>query len=576
MNLAPELRHKILHMLGPVDLVCYSRVSEEAHADVLDKAYLIPILFAQALKTVEEIEGDKTELLKKIAEAQVLCGEISEAKKTIKETYCEVEILMKIAQKLAESEDFSGAEETLDEAIAAANRIHPQMKASALRNIAKMQSGDRAKATFALAVVAANEMRNTIKKNEALKMIAIVQAESGDLRGAKETANGIRDWLTKEEALRAIAIAQAESGDINGAKETVELLSLKVSALKEIARIQTRRNDIKGAKETANQIPSLKDEVFGEIAEAQVQNEDIRGAKETVGEIALDMLSKALALKKIAQAESGEEARETFRQAIRAANQIEEFFSVNAVVLRRIAKAQAESGDVPGAKETLSQARAFANEMQNGSGKVSVLCQIAQTQVDCGELNDLFAPAIAVAEQMENGVEKAKAFKEIVDYLVEEEEISRVIEIAKKIENADYLKTDLIKSLANKGEITGAKAIAKQIKDQFTRENGLVEIAKTQNGSEAKETAEQIHDAVIKGRAYMEIAKAQAQREEISEAKETVQWIGMDHLKDEALRVIAQNEEISPGKETVKQIQRPYSKVLALVEMAHRSISSRT
>lgn len=161
---------------------------------------------------------------------------------------------------------------------------------------------------------------NGFWKNNELSTIAIFQVKNGDLEGAKETLklalrtiNQIPAEKDKDLAMDGIAEIQADAGDIAGAKKTtakVQDPNYKCADLTVIAENQVKAGDIEGAKASlasALTITELihdtyyKDKSIAQraIVEAQVKADDIPGAQ-TTADLIQDADLKSEALKTIA------------------------------------------------------------------------------------------------------------------------------------------------------------------------------------------------------------------------------------------------------------------------------------
>jgi hypothetical protein len=120
-----------------------------------------------------------------------------------------------------------------------------------------------------------------------LREIAVVQAERGDVAGAKKTVWLIDDKWSQMLGLRDIAMIQAEHKDLAGAKKTIWLMGDKRTetlALRDLAVIQAEQRDIAGAKKTVWLMGSKSAEASAlrEIAAIQAARGDVAGAKKTV------------------------------------------------------------------------------------------------------------------------------------------------------------------------------------------------------------------------------------------------------------------------------------------------------
>ena len=88
-------------------------------------------------------------------------------------------------------------------------------------------------------------------ESSGLREIAAIQAERGDVGGAKKTVWLIDDKWSQIWGLRDIAMIQAEHKDVAGAKKTIWLMGNKgaeAAALRDLAVIQAEQRDVAGRK----------------------------------------------------------------------------------------------------------------------------------------------------------------------------------------------------------------------------------------------------------------------------------------------------------------------------------------
>ncbi|MCI0539710.1 MAG: hypothetical protein L0Z50_31260, partial [Verrucomicrobiales bacterium] len=123
-----------------------------------------------------------------------------------------------------------------------------------LREIAMLQVelGDVTEAVKTAKII---EKHDVLGPSYTLKSIAVAQASKGDFPGARQTANAIeRDDVNHRVALRRIAtaeaVATAKAGNIGDALRAAATLSDCDEALQEIANLQAAKGDIPGARDT--------------------------------------------------------------------------------------------------------------------------------------------------------------------------------------------------------------------------------------------------------------------------------------------------------------------------------------
>jgi hypothetical protein len=250
------------------------------------------------------------------------------------------------------------------------------------------------------ALAATDKIDDPRLKAQVLDMIAMTQAESGDTAGAKQSAEGIvvnasEDAATadaelgwKKDAYAAIAGGEAGRGDIDGAQATVASIidpDTKSLAYEYIAQALARKGDIAGAKRFAA-LATGTDQTRADraIAAALATTGNFEEAKAIAGSLD-DDYEKVQALTAIAQAQAkagdSSAAKQTIELARAAAANVGDYLAsatwgaiamalvkagdldgANSLrkidevrIARDIAVAQADLGDIAGAKQTIAQ-----------------------------------------------------------------------------------------------------------------------------------------------------------------------------------------------------------------------------
>jgi hypothetical protein len=260
--------------------------------------------------------------------------------------------------------------------------------------------GVTSRSVLADALAAANQIDDDSLKAQTLDLIATAQAQTGDAAGAKQTADAIvvntagdsagadteAGW--KRDAYAAIAGGQAGSGDIAGARATVASIDdaeTRDLAYQYIAQALARKGEISGAKRFAAHASGTyqtRADVTIAVAEANAGRVDDAMAIATSMDDAYQQV-QALALIAQAQAKAGDAtgARHTIELAKVAAGTVYDYLAsttygaiatalvkagdldgANALrkiddqcITREIAIAQADAGDINGARATLEQ-----------------------------------------------------------------------------------------------------------------------------------------------------------------------------------------------------------------------------
>ena len=131
--------------------------------------------------------------------------------------------------------------------------------------LAQAKAGKRtaAEMTSQEALLIAAGIYNEIDKDKAFEAIAELQAKTGEVKRAVETASDVKNDYRKVHALLGIAKAQAKAGDQQGAQTTfgkaIEIASSlknKHFALADIAEARAEARDVQGALNTSVLLPS--------------------------------------------------------------------------------------------------------------------------------------------------------------------------------------------------------------------------------------------------------------------------------------------------------------------------------
>ena len=213
----------------------------------------------------------------------------------------------------------------------------------------------------ATAVKTADQIEDTQARHKALEHFVIETTYWDDVPVALKAAEQISDEATRDSLRNTIARIQAESGDITAALQTVNLLQdqgLKDNALATIARVQLKTGDIAAAQQTTGQIvfAGLRDRSLVAIAEAQASLSAVLAAKATAELLSTEAeICGGMAAIAVVQAKSGDPAgaHATFAQAMERAARIGDITSQRNAHIR-ILRAQAKTGDMAGAMQTLA------------------------------------------------------------------------------------------------------------------------------------------------------------------------------------------------------------------------------
>jgi len=350
--------------------------------------------------------------------------------------------------------------------------------------------------------------------------IAIMQARSGDLEGAKRTASGIENVRLKLIAFCRAAIMLASVDQTASAKKAI------VFAKEVTAGIEEASADRSFAE--------------AEMVPAHVAAGEFAAAMRTTAAMH-DLFDRAHAYCCIAygQAKAGNTAasKEAIGLAKQAATGIrgkEE----NVQFLCSVAKVEAELGDMEAAEEAFGLAKDAASMPADSPdtmglqvlAKASTLCYIAQAQAHAGD----FSGALRTAAEIEIDSEKARAYCWIAEAQAKGGDLAAFrdsIELAKRalvgtkrgLQPKAWVYCWIAEAQAKAGDITGSKDSIGLAKRSATGTAAAEEIAEAQawagDIAGAKQTAAAVTVEARKVLAYAVIAQAQARAGQVEEVK---------------------------------------------------------
>lgn len=286
-----------------------------------------------------------------------------------------------------------------------------QSKALGKIAVAKSKAGD-----FTNALILARSITERVWRDSALKDIAIVLALGGNFTNALETAHIIECVIIRAEAVAGISVMQAILGEESTAQdnfasalETVhghyhrheQALTLKgiaviqaqvgktsaarmmfAAALKAVREMEKEITVTWSLFLPAAAVPTkeVQASALKDIAVAQAQAGDLKGGLKTARNIR-DTSKRIEALKDVAEVrgKAGD-----FRDAFVTARSIGDKKD-QALILAKIAVAQARVEEQPTAQETLADALKLANSIGNVDDRLSALAKIAISQAAAGE-----------------------------------------------------------------------------------------------------------------------------------------------------------------------------------------------
>ncbi len=325
-------------------------------------------------------------------------------------------------------------------------------------------------------------------RQDSLGEVAELWARSGDLETAFQTAAGIQNEGMKGQAQSKILGVQADTGDIAGAKTTADRLrsDFKNGALNRIASAQAKSGDIMGAIKTAANIQDVETKNYaqGAIAEAQAKAGDIVGAQKSANSMQ-EGVHKEIVKEHIANAQikAGEivGAQKT-ADSIQAAG-------IRNHLRFQIGQLQAESGDIAGAQAT-------AGSVLAGDLKDILQSKIGHAQIAAGD--------IAGAQEIANGLQAG----------INKQFLQGILDRMRGGQEEFTQEVATVKAQSIAGDLIGAQKTADSIKGDTQKSRAQWAIAKAQvkagDIAGAQKTADSISDFDIKRWVQSDIAAAKA------------------------------------------------------------------
>lgn len=353
-----------------------------------------------------------------------------------------------VARAQADAGDFDGALES-------ARRIdYLGSRADALCDISSAQA--RA-GHFAAGVATAREIGDEYgekeKKLNQLRILAQMQAEAGDLRGALEAATSIEHEVTRDDALRYIAVSLAQSHQFDSALDTGRMIqdeATRAGALVDIALARAEAGDLDQAR---SEFTFTLDLITGALvritsnAQRRTGQRIIMNSGGRPGHVP-DPISEL----------------DEFNSTLAAGREAEPFWKV----MEKLAIARAQASDFASAFETVER-------LKYDLVKARVLREIAVAQLRAGypdEARSTFARAL----QLDGG--------SAVDRLTPDEarlvEPSTAIAIAKEKCNPMFLSMrlgDIALAFTKRGDLSAGLGCARLVSNWIERSDLLRKIA---------------------------------------------------------------------------------------------------
>jgi RNA polymerase sigma factor (sigma-70 family) len=256
-------------------------------------------------------------------------------------------LLIRVAQARGTTGDVAGARENLRQALDLADGLDGDSpRGMALREIAttRLRLGD-----VADALAVAEKFKAASDRNHLLFFLASLQAEAGDIPGARKTAAAITDDQ-RDGAVEAVGRAEARAGDLAAAGRTADGLKhqplSRAGVLGEIALAQAKAGDRKAATISLTESLRLNVATLADAGQREAARADAAVKQAQIGDV-----EGAL------HAAAGLDAENRPR------------------VLGSIAVEQGRQGDLPAALKTLG-------DIPNGDDRVQGLLDLARDRAD--------------------------------------------------------------------------------------------------------------------------------------------------------------------------------------------------
>jgi hypothetical protein len=345
------------------------------------------------------------------------------------------------------------------------------------------------------ALAAANRIDDSGLKAQTLDQIASVQAKTGDIAGARQTADAITvdrsgdstgaqteaGW--KNDAYAEIASAQAGAGDFAGASATVRGIDdddTKALAFQYIAQELARKGNIPAAKAYAAHLDGAsRTRADGAIAEAEATAGDIGAAKEMAKGLD-DEKEQALTLAFIAEAQAkhGDQsgAQETVNLAKSAAVQVPDYLS--RTVLGTVAAAEVKAGDLAGAEALLKVNPSYiAREIAIARGQTGDIAGAKEMFAQISDPTDQACANAGIAEAQSRAGDGSGAVESLNAARMAAGSISDSSRLA---DACAYI----VEAWTKAGDASAAADWARSQQDPSVEVTGLISVARTLGNSE--------------------------------------------------------------------------------------------
>jgi len=387
-----------------------------------------------------------------------------------------------------------------------------------------------------------------LNKDMSLAQVVKLQAESGDLAGARATASAMQSEINKANALSDIAIAEAKTGDFERALKTLSTIKDEsaghLNAKKGIATIQGKTGDIQGALKTALEVMDSRPDALWDIVIPMAKAGDVKGAKQIISNVQNEY-HRGYALWGVVRGQLNGD----LEGAIQTANSIETSHA-KASALAEIARFQLNKGDIAGALQNLDAAAEAAGSVGNIWAKADILWQIAAAQAQSGD----FKSSLKTATSIPAGSHREAALKDIIVAQARSGDRNGALQTASKfgVKNDSTLMDLAFSNIGEKeaaaGNIQGAMAAIAKIEEKDARSIAMMRVVNIQaEGGDIKgalESISKIPKGTHQDRATQSVVEAQARSGEIEGALQTVTTIQDEFRRGDALIALAESQAI--------------------------------
>jgi len=429
--------------------------------------------------------NERASLLQSVAAAQAAAGDVAAASQTIsgipasgiwsRSAYV-------VALALADRNDFAGAYRTID-GMDDDPYYHAFYKVQIQVAVAKIQAKTGAhvasREAFAKAVALASGLSaergdNGTPRGSSLKAISLAMAEAGEVDDAFQTAELIGDSFEHTAALAQLGLALARSGDEPGAKKAAQLLdagAARADILIELARMKIAVHDIRDARIMLTDAtrmggdPDLITLVYAELG-------DLPGALAAAARGGFE--SYASIVKALYSQGRSKEINKVLQDVNSTATV--NLFTKRAEALKEIATAQAEAGDLAGARRT-------TESIQEQSWRERALEAIAKIELAKGDVNS----ALRTASRITDGSERYEVFEPLSRALVAAGDIPGALQLAQSFGPEPYtmharILVAIAETQAKMGDPAGARKTLARIQDSCVEGSGPVAFAQAEAG----------------------------------------------------------------------------------------------